>query len=627
MTGGVVVVLGPTGRNFARRHERRHSRTCSTASTRLRAALQPRHGRARLGARRERAVAAPRPHRGPRALHRTARSARRMLDNWETWSARFVKVLPLDYKRVLAERGRGACRPRGRRPPSRRPGSADGQADRLPGVTRRRPPAAARHPRAARRLARGRPAAAAEDEAPRTQAGRCMDCGVPFCHAGLPARQPHPRLERPRAPRPLARRRYDRLPRPTTSPSSPAACARRRARPRACWRSTAAAAGRRSSRSRRRSRARVRRGLGRAARRAARRPGGASRSSAAGRPGWPRAQQLDARRPHGHRLRGATRSRRPAPLRHPRLQDGEAPRSIAGSTSSSARGHRRSAAASTSARDVDCGRAARRPRRDLLAIGAASARASSTCPAASCGGVRPRDGLPVAAEPRRRRRRAAAPTATRARQARGHPRRRRHRLGLPRHRAPPGRGARARRSSCCRAPPAARAADNPWPEWPLVFRMSSAQEEGGERDVRRAHQGALRLERRARAAARGGRRAVDDGSGRRRCARCPAPSARCRSTCSCSRWASSARSLAAARGARRRADRARQRRSRRQLLTSVPGVFAAGDMRRGQSLIVWAIAEGRHAARAIERYLAEVSAKTGGSSNRLTLKLGPYASG
>jgi len=38
-------------------------------------------------------------------------------------------------------------------------------------------------------------------------------------------------------------------------------------------------------------------------------------------------------------------------------------------------------------------------------------------------------------------------------------------------------------------------------------------------------------------------------------------------------------------------------------MTSVPGVFAAGDMRRGQSLVVWAIAEGRHAARGIDQYL------------------------
>src|SRR5205085_9128078 len=37
--------------------------------------------------------------------------------------------------------------------------------------------------------------------------------------------------------------------------------------------------------------------------------------------------------------------------------------------------------------------------------------------------------------------------------------------------------------------------------------------------------------------------------------------------------------------------------------TSVPGVFAAGDMRRGQSLIVWAINEGRGAARECDRYL------------------------
>jgi glutamate synthase (NADPH) small chain len=38
-------------------------------------------------------------------------------------------------------------------------------------------------------------------------------------------------------------------------------------------------------------------------------------------------------------------------------------------------------------------------------------------------------------------------------------------------------------------------------------------------------------------------------------------------------------------------------------MTSLPGVFAAGDMRRGQSLVVWAIAEGRKAACAIDQYL------------------------
>jgi glutamate synthase (NADPH/NADH) small chain len=39
-------------------------------------------------------------------------------------------------------------------------------------------------------------------------------------------------------------------------------------------------------------------------------------------------------------------------------------------------------------------------------------------------------------------------------------------------------------------------------------------------------------------------------------------------------------------------------------MSSVAGVFAAGDMRRGQSLVVWAIAEGRRAAAGIDRYLA-----------------------
>jgi len=39
-------------------------------------------------------------------------------------------------------------------------------------------------------------------------------------------------------------------------------------------------------------------------------------------------------------------------------------------------------------------------------------------------------------------------------------------------------------------------------------------------------------------------------------------------------------------------------------MSSVPGIFAAGDMRRGQSLVVWAIAEGRGAADAINQYLA-----------------------
>ena len=45
--------------------------------------------------------------------------------------------------------------------------------------------------------------------------------------------------------------------------------------------------------------------------------------------------------------------------------------------------------------------------------------------------------------------------------------------------------------------------------------------------------------------------------------------------------------------------------------TSVDGVFAAGDARRGQSLIVWAINEGRQCARMVDRYLGELGPPPG----------------
>ena len=38
-------------------------------------------------------------------------------------------------------------------------------------------------------------------------------------------------------------------------------------------------------------------------------------------------------------------------------------------------------------------------------------------------------------------------------------------------------------------------------------------------------------------------------------------------------------------------------------MSNIPGVFAAGDMRRGQSLVVWAISEGRQAARGVDEFL------------------------
>jgi glutamate synthase (NADPH) small chain len=44
-------------------------------------------------------------------------------------------------------------------------------------------------------------------------------------------------------------------------------------------------------------------------------------------------------------------------------------------------------------------------------------------------------------------------------------------------------------------------------------------------------------------------------------------------------------------------------------MSSIPGVFAAGDMRRGQSLVVWAISEGRKAAACVDAYLKSIAAR------------------
>jgi glutamate synthase (NADPH) small chain len=52
-----------------------------------------------------------------------------------------------------------------------------------------------------------------------------------------------------------------------------------------------------------------------------------------------------------------------------------------------------------------------------------------------------------------------------------------------------------------------------------------------------------------------------------------------------------------------RDDRSNARAEHGKFSTNIPGVFAAGDMRRGQSLVVWAINEGRGAARECDRFL------------------------
>ena len=156
------------------------------------------------------------------------------------------------------------------------------------------------------------------------------------------------------------------------------------------------------------------------------------------------------------------------------------------------------------------------------------------------------------------------------------------------------------------APPASRAADNPWPEWPLVFRTSSAHEEGGTRDFAVAttgfsgdddgHVRLLHAERVARAGGPGAARLV------------PVPDSAFALPADLvllamgftgprrSRLLDDLAPAMTPRGTVQRDDRWR---------TSVPGVYVAGDVQRGQSLVVWAIADGRQAAAAIDADLRD----------------------
>ena len=196
----------------------------------------------------------------------------------------------------------------------------------------------------------------------------------------LPAREPHPRVERPRVPRPTGRPRASGCTRPTTSPSSPAGCARRRAKRRACSASTS----RRSRSSRSRSRSSTARG----------KRAGSCRSSPTSKtgkrvavvgigPGRARGRAAaHARRPRRHGLRARRPHRRPAALRHPRVQDGEAPPRPA-RRADGRRGHRVPRRTRTSATNVPVARARRlrrggaRGRRDGVARPAGSRAASS----------------------------------------------------------------------------------------------------------------------------------------------------------------------------------------------------------------------------------------------------------
>jgi glutamate synthase (NADPH/NADH) small chain len=153
-------------------------------------------------------------------------------------------------------------------------------------------------------------------------------------------------------------------------------------------------------------------------------------------------------------------------------------------------------------------------------------------------------------------------------------------------------------------PPDARAADNPWPEWPNIFRVSSAHEEGGERlysvsterftgddrgHVRTLHLVDVEVTREL------GRLHVKriDGT---------ASQIDADLVLLAMGFSGPERNGLLEELGVRITDRGTVWRDEN-WMTSVPGVFTAGDMQRGQSLIVWAIAEGRSAAAAVNAYL------------------------
>jgi len=140
-------------------------------------------------------------------------------------------------------------------------------------------------------------------------------------------------------------------------------------------------------------------------------------------------------------------------------------------------------------------------------------------------------------------------------------------------------------------PPPQRASGNPWPQWPNIFRTSSAHEEGGER-VYAVETTELRgVDGRVRSLH--GRR-VADGT----------PfELRADLVLLAMGFVGPEKSTLLADLNVRLTERGNVWRDER-WMTSVPGVFAAGDMQRGQSLIVWAIDDGRRSAAAIAVSLA-----------------------
>ncbi len=159
-------------------------------------------------------------------------------------------------------------------------------------------------------------------------------------------------------------------------------------------------------------------------------------------------------------------------------------------------------------------------------------------------------------------------------------------------------------------PPETRTADNPWPTWPVILRTSSAHEEGGERlfavttveflDDGNGSVAGLRAEEVEMTTGPDGRPAFE-----------PVPGSTFELPCELVLLAlgfTGPERTGVVADLGLELDQRGNVATDPTWATNVPGVFVCGDMTRGQSLIVWAIAEGRSAAAAVDRYLMGTTA-------------------
>jgi glutamate synthase (NADPH/NADH) small chain len=153
-------------------------------------------------------------------------------------------------------------------------------------------------------------------------------------------------------------------------------------------------------------------------------------------------------------------------------------------------------------------------------------------------------------------------------------------------------------------PPPDRAANNPWPLWPNIFRVSAAHEEGGDRLYSIATERFAGNDRGHVTALHANTVQMVNRDGRMEFSPVPGSEQTIPAdlVLLAMGFLGPETSGALDQLGVKMTDRGNVWRDAN-WMTSVPGVFAAGDLQRGQSLIVWAIAEGRSAARGVDLYL------------------------